>query len=160
RDLPTKGRSFQGLLALAPGAVPTTNNQVGAFNVNGQRSTSNAVTIDGASANLASPFEASPALSFGGGNVLATTPSGLAQSVASAEELQEITIETAGYGAALGGQSGAQVAVVTKSGSNEFHGSLYEFFRNEKLDANDWFRNRLDLRREALRNNDAGAALG
>jgi hypothetical protein len=160
QDLPINGRSFQALLALAPGVVPTTNNQVGGFNVNGQRSTANAFTIDGVSANVASPSQASPTFSFGGGNVLATTPSGGTQSVASMEELQEFTVQTTGYGAQFGGQSGAQVALVTKSGTNRFHGSVYEFFRNEKLDANDWFLNRQGSPRQELRENNAGATMG
>src|SRR5262249_24132675 len=129
RDLPINGRSFRALLALAPGVTPTTNNQVGGFNVNGQRSTANAFTVDGASVNMASPYLASPPLPYGAGNVLATTPGGTTQSVATMEELQEITIQTAGYDAQFGSQSGAHVAMVTRSGSNEFHGSLYEFFR-------------------------------
>jgi hypothetical protein len=81
QGLPINGRSFQALLTVVPGAVPTTNNQVGAFNVNGQRSTANAFTVDGASVNVASPFQVSPVFSFGAGNVLGTTPSGSTQSV-------------------------------------------------------------------------------
>jgi hypothetical protein len=160
RNLPLNGRSFQALLSLAPGVTPTTNDQVGGFNVNGQRSTANAFTIDGASANIASPYQASPGFAYGGGNVLATTPGGATQSVASMEELQEITLQTAGYGAQFGGQPGAQVALVTRSGANQFHGTLYEFFRNEKLDANDWFLNRLGTPRQELRENNAGGVLG
>jgi hypothetical protein len=76
------------------------------------------------------------------------------------EELQEITLQTEGYDGRFGGQSGAQIAIVTRSGSDQFHGSIYEFFRNEKLDANDWFLNRLGMPRQELRENNAGATLG
>jgi Carboxypeptidase regulatory-like domain len=160
QKLPINGRTFQALLTLAPGVVPTLPTEAGGFQVNGQRSTSNAITIDGVSANIASPFQAGSTFSFGGGNVLGTTPSGTTQSVASMEELREFTAQTSGYGAQFGGQSGAQVALVTRSGTNQFHGSLFEYFRNEKLDANDWFLNRQGQPRQELRENNMGGSLG
>src|SRR5260221_13783760 len=64
QGLPLNGRSFQALLSLAPGVVPTTNNQVGGFNVNGHRSTANAFAIDGTSATVASTFSTSALFSF------------------------------------------------------------------------------------------------
>src|SRR5262249_1596524 len=55
---------------------------------------------------------------------------------------------------------GAQISVVTKSGTNTFHGTAFEYFRNDKLDANDWFGNRNALARPELRQNDFGGVLG
>ncbi len=56
--------------------------------------------------------------------------------------IQEFRISTSNYGADVGQQAGAIVELVTKSGTNEFHGDLHEFLRNDVLDANDWFLNR------------------
>ena len=56
--------------------------------------------------------------------------------------MAEVQILTAGYGAEYGRSSGGQIRVVTKSGTSQFHGSAYEYFRNDAMDANTWSRNR------------------
>ncbi len=74
------------------------------------------------------------------------------------EAMQEFAIQTSTYAPEFGRQPGGQISIVTRSGANEFHGSLFEYFRNDKLDANNWFANANNLPRNALRQNDFGAA--
>src|SRR5260370_13605852 len=74
--------------------------------------------------------------------------------------VQEFRILTANYQAEFGRSSGAQISVVTKSGSSDFHGSGYLFHRNEGLNANNWKNNRDGLQRQKFRFNDAGYTIG
>jgi hypothetical protein len=76
------------------------------------------------------------------------------------DSVQEFRTTVAGQGADQGRSAGGQVSVVTKSGSNSFHGSLYEFHRNVKTAANNWFSNRAGIAREALIRNQFGASVG
>ena len=71
----------------------------------------------------------------------------------SVDAVQEFTIETSSYAPEYGRQPGAQVAVVTRSGTNQIHGSAFDYLRNDKLDANNWFGNANGLDRPALRQN-------
>ena len=64
------------------------------------------------------------------------------------------------YAPEFGRTPGAQVSVVTRSGTNDFHGSLFEYFRNEALDANDWFANSRNLKKPPLRQSDFGGVVG
>ena len=73
--------------------------------------------------------------------------------------MQEFRTTIAGQGADMGHTAGGQVALVTKSGSNSFHGSLYEFNRNTDFEANDWFSNRAGVARPALIRNQYGVSL-
>ncbi|MCB9383951.1 MAG: TonB-dependent receptor [Bryobacterales bacterium] len=158
---PLNGRSFQGLLTLSPGVVlaaPSLPSQ-GQFSVNGQRTGSNYFTVDGVSANFGMPFATTPYEGSGGG-----TPSFSAQgstaSLASVDAVQEFTIQTSTYAPEYGRQPGGQVAIVTRSGTNDLHGSVFEYFRNDKLDANSWFGNYNGLARPTLRQNDFGFTVG
>src|SRR5262249_36195757 len=74
--------------------------------------------------------------------------------------LQEFKIQTSTYAPEFGRTPGAQVSIVTRSGSNEFRGALFEYFRNDALDANDWFANSRRQARPALRQNIFGGVLG
>src|SRR5260370_41727340 len=74
--------------------------------------------------------------------------------------VQEFRILTANYQAEFGRSSGAQISVVTKSGTSQFHGSGYLFHRNEGLNANNWKNNRDGLQRQKFRFNDAGYTIG
>jgi len=158
---PLNGRSFQTLINLAPGVVfvPATLPDQGQFSVNGQRTGSNYFTVDGVGANFGLPFATTPYEGAGGG-----TPSFSAQggtsALASVDAVQEFTIQTSTYAPEYGRQPGAQVAIVTRSGTNQFHGSAFEYLRNDKLDANSWFGNFNRLRRPALRQNDFGFTAG
>lgn len=159
QNMPLNGRTFQALLALVPGVVPTAGD-ARQFNANGQRGISNSTSIDGVSANVAGGLAPGTVGLYSTGSMMGVTTSGTTQAIATMDELQEFTVQTAGYGAELGRQSGAQISFATKSGTNQFHGSAYEYFRNEILDANDWFLNRQGLKRPKLRQNDFGGTFG
>src|SRR6185436_10629226 len=155
--LPLNGRSFHSLVTLAPGVVLTktdTENQ-GQFSVNGQRADSNNFTVDGVSANFGITSVVNS-----GGSMPATNALGGTSNLVSVDALQEFSLQTSTYAAEFGRYSGGQISVITRSGTNDFHGSLFEYFRNEVLDANDWFANRNGFSRAALRQNDFGGVIG
>jgi hypothetical protein len=157
---PLNGRSFQSLIALSPGVQLTPSNLVnqGQFSVNGQRTGANYFTVDGVSANFGLPFATTPYEA--GGTVPSLSAQGGTGALASVDAVQEFTIQTSTYAPEYGRQPGAQVAIVTRSGTNAFHGSAFEYLRNDKLDANSWFGNFNALRRPALRQNDFGFTAG
>ncbi|HKP87393.1 MAG TPA: TonB-dependent receptor, partial [Blastocatellia bacterium] len=148
RQLPLPTRNFQQLLALSPGAVANLANTTelgrGDINisVNGQRTTSNNVVVNGVEINSpgtnSTPNLASPA----------------------PDSIQEFIVQTSLYDASGGRNAGGNVAAVTKSGTNEFHGNVYEFFRNRSLNANDFFLNASGQDRPVLSRNQFGATLG
>ena len=76
------------------------------------------------------------------------------------DAIQEFKVQTSQYDAAYGRNAGANVDVVTRSGTNNFHGSVFEYFRNEALNANDFFRNQTNQARPVLRQNQYGFAFG
>ncbi len=158
---PLNGRSFQTLINLSPGVVITAASlpENGQFSVNGQRSGSNYFTVDGVSANFGLPFATSPYEGAGGGTP-SYSASGGTSALASVDAVQEFTIQTSTYAPEYGRQPGAQVAIVTRSGTNDWHGALFHYLRNDKLDANSWFGNANGLKRPALRQNDFGFTLG
>ena len=159
-NLPNNGRSLLPLIEAAPGVVitPAGKGEVGQFSVNGQRSNANYMTVDGVSANFAvndglpgqAPSGSTPVL----------TALGSMQTVVSVEALEEVQIRTSTTPAEFGRLAGGQISMTTRSGSNDVHGSLFEYLRNEKLDANNWFSNSAGLPRSPLRANDFGASLG
>jgi len=158
---PLNGRSFQTLINLSPGVImtPSTLPDAGQFSVNGQRTGTNYFTVDGVGANFGLPFATTPYEGAGGG-----TPSfssqGSTSALASVDAVQEFTIQTSTYAPEYGRQPGAQVAIVTRSGTNQFHGNAFEYLRNDKFDANSWFGNANRLPRPALRQNDFGFTFG
>lgn len=160
-NLPLNGRSFQSLFELAPGAVLTrTNfNEQGQFSVNGQRANANYFTVDGVSANVGVSAGTSPGQSAPGG-LPALTVLGGANNLVSLDALEEFRLMTSSYAPEFGRTPGAQVAIATRSGTNELHGSAFEYFRGGALDANDWFANSRGLARPAIRQHDFGATLG
>jgi hypothetical protein len=163
-NVPLNGRSLQDLIALAPGTVSSPNNTdgSGAFSVNGQRPDANYYTVDGLSANI-SP-QASPSatgVGLGGAGVLpAQTALGTTQALVPLDALQEFKIETSGYTADSGRQPGGQVSLTTRSGTNDLHGSLFDYLRNEAFDANYWFNNNNGIPRQQERQNDFGGTIG
>jgi len=159
-NMPLNGRSFSALIDLTPGVVLVPNNffEEGQFSVNGQRPDANYFMVDGVSANLGSPIS-----SFGQGGtgqLPATSAVGGISNLVSLDALQEFRIQTSTFAPEFGRTPGAQVSVVTKSGTNTFHGTIFEYFRNDVLDANDWFANAKSLPKPALRQNDFGGVLG
>jgi hypothetical protein len=159
-DMPLNGRSFQDLIALAPGAVPS-NGSSGQFSIDGQRADANYYSIDGVGA----PTDPSGIGSeLYGGTLAGTTPGqtalGTTQNLVSVDALEEFRIQTSSYDAEYGRQPGGQVEFRTRSGTNDLHGSLSEYFRNEDMDANQYFYNLYGIPRQRDRQNDFGGTLG
>ena len=159
--LPLNGRSFNTLLQLTPGVVipPAHARGSGQFSIAGQRTDANNFTVDGVSANFGVGASPQPGES-GGGSSQAFSALGSTSSMVSVEALQEFRIETSSFAPEFGGSSGGQVILTTRSGTNTFHGALYEYFRNDIFDANDWFANASGKARPAERHNDFGGFLG
>jgi hypothetical protein len=148
RQLPLPTRNFQQLLSLTAGTSSPVSNSSdlgrgdAVFFVNGQRSLSNAVVINGVDAN-----------SIGTGS----TPN---LAVPATDTLQEFIVQTSLYDASQGRNTGSVVAAVTRSGSNRIHGNAYWFFRNDVLNANNFFLNRAGVDRPVYRRNQSGGTLG
>src|SRR6266446_10976017 len=162
-NLPLNGRSFGSLIYPVPGVVltPTNNSEQGQFSVNGQRPDANYFVVDGVSTNLGTAGGTGANLGQGGaGQLPATSAFGGTSNLVSLDSLEEFRIQTSTFAPEYGRTPGAQISVVTKSGTNTFHGTVFEYFRNDKLDANDWFANRNALARPELRQNDFGGVLG
>jgi len=159
-NMPLNGRSFSTLINLTPGVVLAQTNsfEQGQFSVNGQRPDANYFTVDGVSANLGT--SSGPWGQGGGGQLPATDSFGGMSNLVSLDALQEFRIQTSTFAPEYGRTPGGQVSVVTKSGTNDFHGTAFEYFRNDALDANNWFSNNAALPRAELRQNDFGGVLG
>ncbi len=165
--MPLNGRSFQDLISMVPGVVtqsPQTSDQVtgvlGDFSVNGQRTESNYYTVDGVTANISAGSGAGGPLPSSGGTVGASTALGTTQSLISVDALQEFRVESSTYSAEYGHSPGGQFAMVTRSGTNVLHGTLFDYLRNDFFDANDWFNDHYGDPQPALRQNDFGGTLG
>ena len=160
-NLPLNGRSFQSLINLSPGVVLTkaTAQEQGQFSVNGQRADANYFTVDGVSANVG-VFPSNNSLQSVAGSTPALSAAGGTNNLVSVDALEEFRIQTSSYAAEFGRTPGAQVQLITRAGTNQFHGSIFEFLRNEKLDANDWFNNARRLPKPPLRQNDFGGVIG
>jgi hypothetical protein len=141
-NLPMNGRSFQTLINLTPGVVLTANTgfDQGQFSVNGQRATANYWTVDGVGANIgiSGVYTPSNGLSGSLGSVNAF---GGTNSLVSVDALQEFRIQTSTFAPEFGRTPGGQISIATRSGTNQFHGSVFDYFRNDVLDANNWFNN-------------------
>jgi len=148
-ELPMLGRNALNLASIAPGVIPTSaqgGNGAGAIGsatnsrISGGLAMQNAVLMDG-------------------GESRGFTSGGQAYSVP-IESIEEFKVETATYSAEFGRSGGGVVNVATKSGTNEFHGVVYEFLRNDHLNANSWTNNRNKIPRALFQNNNYGAAAG
>ena len=167
-NMPLNGRSFQDLISLAPGTVSsnlaaqTGNGQTsGLFSINGQRDDANYFTVDGISSNtgLGSAGDVGDPRAQAG-VYPAQTVLGTTQSLISLDALQEFKIQTSTYDAEFGRQPGGQIQLTTRSGSNELHGSLFDYFRNDVFDANSWLLNFFGIPKPAERQNDFGGTVG
>jgi hypothetical protein len=162
-NLPMNGRSFQTLIELTPGVVLTPSSVFdgGQFSVNGQRTASNYWMVDGVSANFGASAIATP-----GNGSAGALPSfsvlGGTNSLVSVDALQEFRIQTSTYGPEFGRTPGAQISIVTRSGTNQFHGTGFDYLRNDVFDASDWFNgftNNPPLPKAKERQNDFGGTL-
>jgi Carboxypeptidase regulatory-like domain/TonB dependent receptor len=161
-NLPLNGRSFQTLIMLTPGVVvvPTNGEDNGQFSINGQRASANYWMVDGVSANIG------VGASYGGNGVGGAAGSfsvmGGTNSLVSVDAMQEFRIQTSTYAPEFGRTPGGQVSIVTRSGNNQFHGTVFDYLRNDVLDANNWFNgytNVPPLPKAEERQNDFGGTL-
>ncbi len=148
-SLPLNGRNFQSLTLLVPGVVtPSVNSftslSPGAFGgrpyVNGNREQTNAFLVDGISVDETID------------NRIGLKPN--------VDAIAEFKVETSNTSAEFGNVAGAVVNATIKSGTNEFHGNVFEFFRNDALDANLWANNRVAAPKQKLRQNIFGGTFG
>ncbi len=132
KELPLNGRSFDNLMTLNPGIFnyvlksPQTSTSNGnTFSVDGRRPSDNVVLLNG--------------IEYTGTSQLAVTPGGVSGGLLGIDAVREFNVLTDSYGAEYGKRAGGQVSVVTQSGTNAVHGSLYEFLRNSALDSRSTF---------------------
>ena len=165
-NIPLNGRSFQDLISMTPGVVTqspqatyaTTGNR-GDFSINGQRTEDNYYTVDGVSGNVTAGSSAGNGYA-GSGTVAATSALGTTQSLLSVDALQEFRVESSSYSAEYGRSPGGQLSFATRSGTNTLHGSVFDYFRNGALDANNWFNDHLGQLKNQIHQNDFGGTLG
>jgi outer membrane receptor protein involved in Fe transport len=154
-DLPINGRDYTKMLIMVPGAAGEPNGggdspgSYGLFSANGNRGRANNFLLDGTDMN--DGYRNLPAINQGG---VFGTP-GTVLPLDAVSELKVLSNFEAEYGR----NSGAVVNIVTKSGTNELHGSVFEDFRNKVLNARNYF-NTSDLPKDAFRNNQYGGAVG
>ncbi len=150
-DLPLNGRNILNLSALVPGvflvrqmtgiADTFTANR---FIVNGGQESTSDMLLDGVSATVSHNISTIPAVS----------------AIPSVEGIQEFKIQTNAYSAEYGRSGGGVVTLVTKSGTNDLHGSVFEFLRNSFFDANNFFANRAGRALTSFKRNQFGASAG
>ena len=154
KNLPLNGRSFDQLLTLNPaavnytaqrsGGVGTSNSSVGnMFSVSGRRPQDNLYLLNG--------------VEYTGASLINVTPGGTSGQLLGVDAVREFNVSSDTYSAAFGKRQGAQISIVTASGSNQVHGAAYEFLRNSALDARNYF----DQQRiPEFQRNNFGASLG
>lgn len=160
-NTPLNGRTFQGLITLAPGVASVSGgqNNPGQFVVNGQRTDTSYFTVDGVSANA--PAAGSGSLGVNGtGSGITQSATGGYNNVVSVDAVQEFKISTSTFAPEYGRTPGGQVSLVTRGGTNAFHGDAFDYLRNTVLDANDWFLNAAGKPRGVVQQNDFGGVLG
>jgi hypothetical protein len=151
QELPINGRDFRKLAFLLPGAAPRTQRgSLGSFTADGQREKSNIFLLDGVDNNDSFRNQAS----FNQGGV-----TGAQAVLFPIDALAELSVHTQGA-AEYGRNAGAVVNAVIKSGTNEFHGSLLEFLRNDKLNARNFFETLPGAAKGPFKNSNFGGTLG
>ena len=147
-SLPLNGRQISQLYLLAPGAQTAGSGSFDNIRFSGRANQQNAVRFDGVEAS--SIIDASP------GNLNGQISSSF-RLQASLETVQEFRVESSNYPAEYGTGTGGQISLVTKSGGNEFHGSIFEYLRNDALDARNFFDG---SNKSPLRLNQFGGSIG
>jgi hypothetical protein len=151
KDLPLNGRSFDDLMTLNPGVINyglksanTSTSNGSTFSVAGRRPADNLVLLNG--------------IEYTGSSQLAITPGGVSGYLLGIDAVEEFNVQADTYGAEYGKRSGAQVTVVTQGGTNELHGTLFEFLRNSDFDSRSIFAQTSYV--PPFRQNQFGGALG
>lgn len=162
-NIPLNGRSFQTLIQLTPGVVvtPTSPSDSGQFSVNGQRASANYFTVDGVSANIGASINLTSTQNAAG-SMPGLSALGGTNNLVSVDALQEFRIQTSSYAPEFGRTPGAQISIETRSGTNQFHGTAFEYLRNDVLDASNWFNGTTSpaLPKSKERQNDFGGVFG
>ena len=150
-DMPLQGRNWSSLLKVIPGSNPTNSSAFNGreysptgyadFRINGKNPGQTQVNLDG-------------------GSLVDQGSDGKTTVAPSLESVQEISVLTNNFKAEYGNRGGTVINIVTKSGTNEFHGAVFDYMRNEGLNANSWENNFLGLERPRYRYNYVGANLG
>jgi hypothetical protein len=151
KELPLNGRSFDNLITLNPGTINfsalksanTSTSDGNTFSVEGRRTSENLFLING--------------VEYTGSSQLAISPGGVSGELLGIDAVREFNVLTDTYSAAYGKRAGAQVSVVTQSGTNALHGTLFEFLRNSAVDARNFFD---QASVPPFRRNQFGGALG
>jgi hypothetical protein len=154
KELPLNGRSYDQLITLNPGTVNDTNQRSGGvgasnssvgsmFSVSGRRPQDNLFLLNG--------------IEYTGASLINTTPGGTSGQLLGIDGIHEFNVVTDTYSAAYGKRDGAQISIVTTSGTNKLHGSAYEFLRNSFFDARNYFDG---PRIPEFQRNDFGGSLG
>src|SRR5262249_34308238 len=150
-DLPLNGRDFRKLAFLVPGAAPRSpRGSLGSLTVNGQREKSNIYLIDGVDNN--DTFRNQPSFNQGGPNSAQAT-------IFPVDALAEFSLQSQGS-AEYGRNPGAVINTVIKSGANDVHGTLYEFLRNDKLNARNFFETLPGTKKAPFKNSNYGGTAG
>jgi len=155
REIPLATRNFTQMLSLSAGTSSALNNAgslgrgTQTISASGARTTSNAIEIDGVDAMNIHTNSATDN-GVGSNGIMVPSP----------EAVQEFKIQTSLYDAQSGRSGGANISLVTKSGTNQFHGSAFEFFRNTDLNANSFFLNATGQPRGVLDQNQFGGTVG
>ncbi len=136
KDLPLNGRSYDELLTLNPGVVNFTSQKTGGIGVSNSTTGNNfVVTGNRPQQNL----YLLNGIEFTGAAENNMQPGGTSQELLGVDAVREFNVLRDSYSAQYGKRPGAQVLIITQSGSNQLHGSLYEFLRNNALDARNFF---------------------
>jgi Carboxypeptidase regulatory-like domain len=154
KQLPLNGRSYDQLITLNPatvnytgqrsGGVGTSNSSVGnMFSVSGRRPQDNLFLLNG--------------IEYTGASLINVTPGGTSGQLLGVDAVREFNVIADTYSAAYGKRDGAQISIVTASGTNKFHGAAYEFLRNSFFDARNYFD---QARIPEFQRNNFGASLG
>jgi hypothetical protein len=163
-EMPLNGNSLSTLFELTPGVVTNASGgnqaQGGGLSINGQRGTSNYLTVDGASENVYIPPAVGPGSANVTGQGVPVSASGGTNGLLPTDAVEEYRIQTSTYSAEYGRTPGGQIGIRTRGGTNEFHGSVFENFRNQAMDATDYFIKFLNETQKPLRMNDFGGTLG
>jgi hypothetical protein len=147
-DLPVNGRNFLDFTLLTPG-VDRDLTRYGDISFGGQRGTSNSILVDGSDSN-----------NLFYGQATGRTGTGRNPYSFSQDSVQEFQVSTNGYAAEVGRAGGGVINVITKSGTNSFHGSAFEFFRDKALNANTWLNNRSRRAKSPYHFNQFGGNVG
>jgi len=154
-NVPLNGRSFTDLLAITAGVVPITSAQPNAVVISGVASTPPSGDLTVGALSVSGQRETANAFRVNGSNVQEDVNMGVAI-VPTLDSIDTLSVRTDGFDAKLGNQSGGQIEVTTRSGTQKLHGSAYDYLRNTALDARSYFSGT----RAGFHQNQFGGTLG